>query len=116
MAGIEVRERSDTYRPRYEQYCEVQGLLRERADHDAKVLVEAEDAGAQLLVAYEGQELRGTMRLQCGASTSLGPEMIALFLTGSFAAEFPPSKLAIGSRFIIHPASRRSTLTVRMPE
>ncbi len=107
-------QRRHAYRLRYEQYCEAQGLLRERADHDARLLVEDEDERAHLLVAYDDSELMGTLRLQWGGDGDVGPEMKATFISNTFAADVAPTKLAIGSRFVIHPRARGSTLMVRM--
>ena len=107
-------QRQAVYRLRYEQYCEAQGLLQERADHKAGILCEEDDSNARLLIASQNGRLLGTMRIQWGGDGSFDSEIVRTFSTDSFADVLRLDQLAVGSRFIIHPNARGTTLMVCM--
>lgn len=107
-------QRRTVYRLRYEQYCEAQGLLRERADHASRTLREEDDAHARLMTASEDGELLGTMRVQYGGDHAFGSEIEQTYDIASFANNLRLDQLAVGSRFVLHPSVRGTNLAVRM--
>jgi len=107
-------QRQSVYRLRYEQYCEAQALLGERADHRSRTLCEDDDATAHLMTACQDGQLLGTMRLQWGGDGSFGVEMEQSFDIASLAGSLRHDQIAIGSRFILHPSVRGGGLMVRM--
>ncbi len=112
--AITEAQRQAVYRLRYEQYCEAQGLLLERADYESRTLYEEDDAHARLMIASQDGELLGTMRIQMGRDGPFGSEMEQTFEMASFTDVLRLDQLAVGSRFILHPDVRGTTLMVRM--
>lgn len=107
-------QRQSVYRLRYDEYCIAQGLLRERADHTARMLRESEDADAHLMTATQDGVLLGTMRLQWGGDAPFGAEMEETFDIAALAEDLRPDQIAVGSRFVLNPDARGGRLMVRM--
>jgi GNAT superfamily N-acetyltransferase len=107
-------EREAVFGLRYQLYCEGQGLLRERADHESRTLREPDDEHARQMIAVQDGEVIGALRIQWGGDAPFGAEVEATFATETFSGQLERDQLAVGSRFVIHPNARGTTLMVRI--
>jgi CRP-like cAMP-binding protein/predicted GNAT family N-acyltransferase len=112
----ETRETQDeselraVQRFKYEIYVEEMGRYGAIADHERRLLVEADDpASHHFLVTVDGT-LAATMRLTWGGDDALTERHVEQYDLGGFLAQMAPAELVVGERFMIAPAYRGSTV------
>jgi predicted GNAT family N-acyltransferase len=112
----ETRETQDeselraVQRFKYEIYVEEMGRYGAIADHERRLLVEADDpASHHFLVTVDGT-LAATMRLTWGGDDALTERHVEQYDLGGFLAQLAPAELVVGERFMIAPAYRGSTV------
>lgn len=116
MTHFEVRtatteaDRAAVYRLRYELYVEEQGLFGDTADHERRWLRDAMDDEATLLVAYEGTEVVGTVRLLHGGDGRIDAETRHTFDLDAFADVLDERHIIVTSRMLVRAQHRGGEL------
>lgn len=116
MTHFEVRtatteaDRAAVYRLRYELYVEEQGLFGDTADHERRWLRDAMDDEATLLVAYEGTEVVGTVRLLHGGDGRIDAETRHTFDLDAFADVLDERDIIVTSRMLVRAQHRGGEL------
>ncbi len=105
-------EHEAVYRFRYQIYCEEMGRVQHYADHAAKTIREPLDERAYIMAAYDDGELVATLRSNFAWQCDLGyyPE---LYNMAAIAPDYP-RHVSMGTKFMMLPRYRRSTLAVRI--
>jgi len=109
QAGTEA-EREAIFRLRYEIYVVDQRLFVEQADHDRKLLSDADDVGARLFYAESDGEVIGTMRLSWGGDGPFSPALVAPYDLARFGGVVEPKDAIVLTRFMVR-ADRRGGAT-----
>lgn len=99
---------------KYDVYVDEMGRYGDIADHDARLLVEADDATSHVFVALVDGALAATMRLTWGGDAALGPRQIEQYDLGPFLEHMPLGQFVVGERFMIAPAYRGSDLLMQL--
>ena len=103
-------EKDAVYRFRYEIYVSEMGRYGEAADHERKMLVEAEDETARIFYAAQNGEVIATSRFSWGGDAPFTQHLIDHYMLAPFIAELPLSAMAVGERGMVKPEMRGSTL------
>lgn len=99
-------EREAIYRLRYEVYIEELGYDYPAADHQARLLPDAEPRPSQLLYARIGADLAGTLKIDCGADGPFTAEEETVYQLDRFLPLVPRARIAIFSRLMTRPGYR----------
>jgi hypothetical protein len=103
-------EKDAVYRFRYEIYVAEMGRYGAAADHDRKMLVEAEDETARIYYAVQDGEVVATSRFSWGGDAPFTQHLIDHYMLAPFIAELPLEAMAVGERGMVKPEMRGSTL------
>jgi predicted GNAT family N-acyltransferase len=112
-------ELRDVQRFKYDVYVAEMGRYGAIADHENRLLIEADDAASHIFQARIGGKLAATMRLTWGGDTfdgqvGIGARHIEQYDLAPFLAAMPPEQIVIGERFMIDPAYRGSELLFKV--
>jgi predicted GNAT family N-acyltransferase len=116
-AGIEVRlcrnaqMLREAQRIRYEVYCEELGRTSPFADVENRIIVDDLDTFAHVLIALQGEEPVGTMRLNRAREGSLGP-LVELY--GMQKSLHHPDATSVCTKFIVRKAHRYSQASFKL--
>lgn len=101
-----AEERELAYRLRYDTYmAEIPGFS-SIADHMTRHLTDEYDEYSQLLSAYAGEQLAGTMRLTLGADGPFLTEFVETYGMDRFLSVVPREGMLVVTRFIVSKAHR----------
>jgi hypothetical protein len=103
-------EKNAVYRFRYDIYVAEMGRLAGVADHDRKMLIEAEDESARIFYAAVDGEVVATSRFSWGGDAPFTQRLIDLYMLEPFLAELPPDAMAVGERGMVKPELRGSPI------
>jgi len=104
-------ERRAVYALRYEVYIEEMGFD-DPADHLRRSMRDANDDTARLLVAMDGGEIHGTMRINWDGDAPFSPTTREWYDLDPFLDAAGPGRTAIASRFMVRPQLRSSGLVL----
>jgi predicted GNAT family N-acyltransferase len=112
-------ELRDVQRFKYDVYVAEMGRYGAIADHENRLLIEADDPASHIFQARIGGKLAATMRLTWGGDTfdgqgAIGARHIEQYDLAPFLAAMPPEQIVIGERFMIDPAWRGGDLLNQM--
>jgi CRP-like cAMP-binding protein/predicted GNAT family N-acyltransferase len=107
-------EREQVYRLRYDIYIDEMHYPYANADHAGRRLADALDATARLLLAREGDQALGTMRIQFGADAPFDVGSVSTYGLDRLRGLVAPAQLAILTRFMIRPEHRAGPLARSM--
>lgn len=116
-ASIEVRlcrnaeMLREAQRIRYEVYCEELGRTSPYADVENRIIADELDSFAAVLVAFQGDEPVGTMRLNRAAEGDLGP-LVELY--GMNNSSHHPAATSVCTKFIVRKAHRYSQASFKL--
>jgi len=102
----------DVFRLRYEVYVEELGRAQTHADHQARTIREPFDENAFLWVAYEGERLVGSVRVNYADEGDLG-DYPALYDMARMGA-LHPERTSITTKLVVARDYRNSTLAYRL--
>ena len=106
-------ERLEVYRFRYSVYVDEMGLNESYADHARKIIRDPLDGPQSLLLAaWDGGRVVGTTRTNLIRDGGFGRYLEYYRLLGQSVDELQDT--SISTRIMIHPAFRRTPLTVRL--
>jgi hypothetical protein len=103
-------EKEAVYRFRYTIYVTEMGRYATVADHERKMLFDAEDATSRITYALQDDEMVATSRLSWGGDAPFSRHQIELYMLGPFLAEVPLEALAIAERAMVKPELRGGKL------
>jgi GNAT superfamily N-acetyltransferase len=117
MANIRLVDSTDerlaVYRFRYSIYVEEMGLNESDADHAGKLISDALDGpAAMILAAWDGDRIIGTTRTNLIRDGGIGGYLEYYRLIGLTPAGVAES--SITTRLMVHPEFRRTTLSARL--
>jgi CRP-like cAMP-binding protein len=98
-------------RIRYEVYCEELGRISPFADAENRVIADDLDTFAHVLIALQGEEPVGTMRLNRAGEGSLGP-LVELY--GMQKSAHHPGATSVCTKFIVRKAHRYSQASFKL--
>ncbi len=112
-------ELRDVQRFKYDIYVAQMGRYGAIADHENRLLIEADDAASHVYQARVGGKLAATMRLTWGGDTfdgrgALGERHLEQYDLAPFLAVMAPEQIIVGERMMIDPAFRGTSLLVEM--
>lgn len=116
MAPAEIRtvETPDELRAvqrfKYDVLVAEMGRYGTIADHENRLLAEADDLASHVFHARVDGALAATMRLTWGGDGAIGPRHIEQYDLAPFLATVPPDQIVIGERFMIAPEYRGTSL------
>jgi CRP-like cAMP-binding protein len=93
----------EAQRIRYEVYCEELGRTSPFADPEQRIIADDLDSFAHVLIAVQGEEVVGTMRLNAACQGSLGP-LVELY--GMDKSPHHPQATSVCTKFIVRKAHR----------
>jgi hypothetical protein len=99
-------EKNAIYRFRYEIYVAEMGRYGVAADHDRKMLVEAEDETARIFYAAVDGDVVATSRFSWGGDAPFTQHLIDHYMLEPFLAELPLDAMAVGERGMVKPELR----------
>lgn len=103
-------ERLAAYRMRYDLYVTGQGLFGDTADHERKILTDAADEHAFMIVAVHEGKVVGTARFVQGGGDHFTDEDHETFDVQFFTKLVDEREIGIGSRLLVDPDHRNSPL------
>jgi len=103
-------EKEAVYRFRYTIYVTEMGRYATTADHERKMLFDADDATARIAYALKDDEVVATSRLNWGGDAPFSRRQTEMYMLEPFLAEVPAEALAVGERAMIKPELRGSKL------
>jgi hypothetical protein len=109
-------EKEAVYRFRYTIYVTEMGRYKSSADHERKMLFDADDATARIVYALQDDEVAATSRLNWGGDAPFSRRQTDIYMLEPFLAELPAEALAIGERAMIKPELRGSKLFQKLNE
>jgi predicted GNAT family N-acyltransferase len=98
-------------RIRYEVYCEELGRTSPYADPERRIIADDLDSFAAVLIALQGDEPVGTMRLNRAAEGDLGP-LVELY--GMEKSLHHPAGTSVCTKFIVRKAHRYSQASFKL--
>jgi predicted GNAT family N-acyltransferase len=98
-------------RLRYEVYCEELGRSSPFADKEKRIIADDLDTFAKVLIAVQGEEIVGTMRLNAACEGSLGA-MVELY--GMQNSIHHPEATSVCTKFIVKKAHRYSQASFKL--
>jgi len=108
-------ERRQVFRLRYEVYVAELGATMAHADHRARSLQDEWDATADLIGAWQGGELVGSARLNCGDDSDLAEyEMFYHPLVKESLRQPNALKVSVGSKLVVAQNLRGTSLWARL--
>jgi hypothetical protein len=108
---VELR---DVQRFKYDVYVAEMGRYGAIADHENRLLIEADDPASHIFQARVGGKLAATMRLTWGGDGALGQRHLEQYDLAPFLDAVPMEQIVVGERMMIDPAFRGTTLLVEM--
>ena len=105
-----AEEREKVFRLRYETYVAEMNAFISAADHAAGRLTGTLDERSELLNAYAGGELVGTMRLTFGADGPFSDELRGTYAMDAFFPVVPQEAMLVVTSFIVSKDHRRTAL------
>ena len=109
-------DREAIYRLRYELYVEDQGLFRDEADHENRLLVDSYDADSHLFLAELDGEIVGTSRLTLGSDATFTEETRRAYDFERFRGVVADEDFAMVTRLCVRRAHRGGSLGFRLLE
>jgi hypothetical protein len=103
-------EKEAVYRFRSSIYVIEMDRYSSTADHERKMLFDAEDETARIAYALQDNEVVATSRLSWGGDAPFSQHQIELYSLEPFLAEVPLEAMAIGERAMINPELRGGKL------
>ena len=107
-------EREAVFNQRYRIYVEDKKRYADRADHDNKRLVTAEDANARQLMAVDDGQLIATMRIVYGADAPFSDALQATYEIARFSDLIAERDILVLEHFLIDPAARGGGVTMQL--
>jgi len=101
-------EKEAVYRFRYEIYVAEMGRYGSTANHETRMLVEAEDETARIFYAAIDGNVVATSRFSWGGDAPFTQRLIDHYMLEPFLAELPPDAIAVGERGMVKPELRGS--------
>ena len=101
----------EAQRIRYEVYCEELGRTSPFADKDRRIISDDLDTFAHVLIALQGDEVVGTMRLNAAKEGSLGA-LVELY--GMQSSAHHPGATSVCTKFIVKKSHRYSQASFKL--
>jgi CRP-like cAMP-binding protein len=101
----------EAQRLRYEVYCEELGRSSPFADKEKRIIADDLDTFAKVLIAVQGEEIVGTMRLNAAGEGSLGA-LVELY--GMKNSIHHPEATSVCTKFIVKKAHRYSQASFKL--
>ncbi|MFQ5566985.1 MAG: cyclic nucleotide-binding domain-containing protein [Paracoccaceae bacterium] len=110
----DAAELREVQRFKYDIYVAEMGRYGAIADHENRLLIEADDATSHVYRARVDGRLAATMRLTWGGDGALGARHLEQYDLAPFLDAVPPGEIVVGERMMIDPAFRGTSLLVEM--
>lgn len=112
--AVTDEENEASYRLRYKIYVESMGRLKEKGDHERKVLQDVHDKSARALIAIQNGETVGTLRLFWGGDTAFSKTLIEAYHLSPFLEYLKQNQICIVERMMVLEKFRGSMVTLRL--
>lgn len=99
---------------KYDVYVAEMGRYGAIADHENRLLAEADDATSHVFQSCADGRVVATMRLTWGGDGAIGPRQISQYDLAPVLESVPMDQIIVSERFMIDPALRGTNLLFRM--